>query len=341
MRLKIYDASWMIHYGSNSIRYKDYVFCGYPLGGVKYLVKHITDELYRGSDVIVCFDSRTDKNGILPGYKRDRPYNAYILSQTEFAYNMLMKCGIACLKEPNFEADDLVASAVKKFRQQYSEIVIISNDRDLAHNVFGHIRVEACSADGIDINQSNFSVSVAKQLVEYNTISAFKVLTGDSSDKISVFQSEKGISGNEIYKKYVDYGKENLHPIHFRPYLYSIKAIFSYFLNTEVELTDNDRIELEKRVQVIFPRIIDEVANPSGEGDLIRAEIGKLLSILQEDLQLQQLRLEKVKLSKEEFNDFRARAQVLRDGTFAVDHDCPVHSSFFREDGVVNMRLFD
>ena len=52
MRLKIYDASWLIHYGSKSVKYKDFVFAGYPLGGIKFLVKNIAEEIYKNNDII-------------------------------------------------------------------------------------------------------------------------------------------------------------------------------------------------------------------------------------------------------------------------------------------------
>ena len=341
MRLKIYDASWLIHYGSKSVKYKDFVYAGYPLGGIKFLVKHIAEELYKNNDVIVCFDSPTDKNNILPGYKRGRPHEAYVISQSIFAFNMLSKSGITCFKLDNYEADDLIASVVSKYRNMYSDITIISNDRDLAHNVFNNVKVEACSLEGIDINPSNFVVSVGKQPVEYNTVSAYKVLTGDSSDKILSFYSESGLAGKDIYRQYLIFGKENLKPDAIRPFLFSHKDIFLFFLENEMNFTENDIIELKKRIQVIFPRETKDVPEPSSERNIILKEFAKLLSILQEDIQLKQLNLERVKLTSEEFNTFKASAQVLRDSTFAVDNDCPVHSSFFGEEEAVNMRLFD
>lgn len=341
MRLKIYDASWLIHYGSKSKKYKDFVFAGYPLGGIKFLVKHVAEEIYKNNDIIVCFDSQTDKKAILPGYKKGRPHESYIVSQSIFAFNMLSKSGISCFKLDNYEADDLIASVVSKYRNMYSDITIISNDRDLAHNVFNNVKVEACSLDGIDINPSNFVVAAAKQPVEYNTISAYKVLTGDSSDKISSFRSESGMLGKDIYRQYLLFGKETLKPVEIRPFLFSRKDIFLFFLKNKMSFTKNDLDELEKRVQVIFPRETKNVPETSSERTIILKELAKLLSILQEDIQLKQLHLEKVRLTAEEFNSFKAGAKVLRDSTFAVDNNCPVHSSFFGEEEAVNMRLFD
>ena len=341
MRLKIYDASWLIHYGSKSVKYKDFVFAGYPLGGIKFLVKNIAEEIYKNNDIIVCFDSPTDKNTILPGYKKGRPHEAYIVSQSTFAFNMLSKSGISCFKLDNYEADDLIASVVSKYRNAYSDITIISNDRDLAHNVFNNVKIEACSLDGIDINPSNFVVSAGNQPVEYNTISAFKVLTGDSSDKISSFRSENGMLGKDIYRKYLLFGKENLKPDTIRPFLFSRKDVFLFFLKNQMNLTKNDFAELTRRIQVIFPRETKDVPEASSERNIILKELAKLLSVLQEDIQLKQLHLDKVRLTTEEFNSFKAGAQVLRDGTFAVDNDCPIHSSFFGEEEAVNMRLFD
>ncbi len=167
------------------------------------------------------------------------------------------------------------------------------------------------------------------------------MLTGDSSDKISSFRSENGLLGKDIYRQYLLFGKENLKPDAIRPFLFSRKDIFLFFLENKMNFTKNDIVELKKRIQVIFPRETKYVPEASSEKNIILKELAKLLSLLQEDIQLRQLHLEKVRLTTEEFNSFKAGAQVLRDGTFAVDNNCPVHSSFFGEEEAVNMRLFD
>lgn len=346
MRLKIYDASWLIHYGAKSTYYRNYTYANYPLGGVRYLVKNIAHELCQMYHVLVCFDSKTNKNNILADYKSGRPYEAYVHSQAAFAYNMLMKCGVASSKEEGQEADSLIASAVLKYRKKYNEIVIVSNDRDVAHNVYGNTRVEACSLEGIDIRPQNFNVAPdAKHPILFNTISAYKTVAGDSSDKIPAFISDAGIAGSAIYHMYYDWAIKNT-PIDDRdkealyPYVLSLQRTFEYFLGTLDFLTSNDKSELSKRISVVFPTMVDIRETPCGGDDVDRREFAKLLSILSEDMMLNEMKLPKVKLSPEEFNEFKASAQMLRDGTFAADNGHPVHDKDEWEERDLNLRLF-
>lgn len=342
MRLKIYDAMWLIHYGTRAEKYKEYSYASYPLGGVKFLVKNIMDDIWRGNQVLVCFDSRTNKNSIFAGYKSNRPYLAEIVSQSHFAYNVLMKCGITCLKRDGLEADDLVASSVTKFRNNFDEIIIVSNDKDLAHNVFNKVRVEACSIDGIDIRPENFIIAAARIPIVYNTISTYKVLTGDFSDTIPNFHADNGKRGADIYREFIAFTEEKIPESATRPYLLSKKELFEFFLKSITYLTDRDREELKARISVIFPTVVEIAEMPCcDDNNLDRQEIAKLLSVLGEDLLLNQFKMKKMRLSPEEFNEFKASAQMLKDDTFAIDNNCPIHESFVLEEYDFNLRLFE
>ncbi|GHU53006.1 hypothetical protein AGMMS49975_10040 [Clostridia bacterium] len=340
MRLNIYDASWLLHYGASSVKYKDYSYCGYPMGGIKYLCKHLVFDLFKENPFVVCFDSKTDKSSILPGYKGNRSHEAHIVSQSQFAYNMLMKCGISCMRQDGYEADDLAASAVARFRRDYSEIVIVSNDHDLAHNVFQHVRVEATSAGGADISANNFVMAANKSPVIFNTISAFKVFTGDASDGIPGFRSEGGKSGKKLYSDFVRYGEEVIPNKDTKPFNFSRRDFLEYFLETLDYLTEKDREGLAQRIAVIFPRISKDVPAPTEIDNVDIPQLQKLLSVLNDDVELQRLKLPKIRLSESELNDFKASAAVLRNSTFAVDNDCPVHPTFLFEDEAVNLRVF-
>ena len=340
--LKIFDVSWFLHYGSKSIKTRDYAFAGYPMGGIKFLVSNVLQELITYSDVICCFDSRTNKHVFMPEYKMNRPREAYIQNQAQYIYNMMMKCGICCYKVDGAESDDLIYSSVKKYRTIFHEITCYSNDRDIAHNVFNNVKVSAACDGGMDITPSNFSFAVQTgDVVEYNTISAYKVLIKDSSDSIRLFRSESGLNGREIYSKYVLWGQETLKDNFKRPYLYADESIFRYFLNT-LNLSEKDMTELDNRIKVVFPKEFPDVPAPSNRESLILDNLSKLLTVLSDDIYLSRLSLKKCPLSSEEFNEFKVNAEVLRDGTFAVDNDLPVHDSFisFDDDEGLYLRYF-
>jgi len=340
MRLKIYDAMWLIHFGANSVKYKDFCYAGYPLGGTKFLVKHIVDDLWRHDRVVVCFDSKTNKNSILAGYKSNRPHSAHIVSQAIFAHNMLLKCGVTAIKREGLEADDLIASVISKYRNEFKDITIVSNDKDTAHNVFKQIKVQAGTSGGIDIEAGNFSVAAAKTPVYYNTLSAYKVLTGDASDTILAFKSDCGKNGREIYKDYVMFVEKNVPNNDSKPFIASKKEIFEYFLKAQKYLSSRDRDELQARASVVFPTIVDIWESPSDYNDLSLIDLSRILSVLNDDIALEQIKMKKIKLSVAEFNDFKSAAQMLKSGAFAAENDCPVYTSLTLDDVNINMRLF-
>jgi hypothetical protein len=339
MKLKIYDASWLVNYGGKSARHKNYAFSGYPLGGVRYLVAHVVDALATCGDAIVCFDRKTNRSAMLPGYKAGRPHEAYIASQCEYAYSALMRCGVSCTRHDGYEADDLIASVISRYAGDYSEVVIVSNDRDLAHNVFSHISLHATSADGIDIHPDNFMYTAQPgETVLYNTISAWKVFCGDHSDHIPVFKTSSGVSGRALYMQYASFVNNLAVDDGKRPYVASTKELLNYFIQT-LDLSANDMSVLSSRVSVIFPRYFDGVEKPSSMGDVSPRDLERLLSVLDCPPQLKLWGLNKVKINGEDYESFKSAAQVLRDGTFAVDNDCPVHDPF-TEGQAVNLRVF-
>ena len=341
MGLRVFDSSWFIHYGARSVKHKDYVFAQYPLGGVRFLVGAIMLELSSGHSVVCCFDSETTKFDLIPEYKADRPRESYVYNQAEYAYNMLLKCGVSCFKMVGYEADDLIASVVEANRSEYRDIICYTNDADIAHNVTEGIRVLAACSGGIDITPRNFIASVQKgDFVEYNTISAYKVLVKDRSDNLLQFQGEGGVSGRDLYNSYVQWGYETLPDDSRRPFLFSNQKIFEHYL-TLCDLTPLDRENLKKRIEVVFPRIVGEVPPPSSKNDLLAKNLAKLLTILNEEKFLTQFGLERQRLSGEEFTEFKNNAQALRDSAFAVDRNLPVFDSFVRTDVDLTMRLFE
>lgn len=339
MILKIYDASWLLHFGSNSRRYKDFSYAGYSLGGLKYLVKNVCFDMAYDQDVIVCFDSKTNKSSAVEGYKKHRPFQAHILSQANFAYNMLSKAGVTCLKEDGTEADDLIASCVAKFKSQYKQIIIVSNDKDLTHNVTQNVSVEATSSDGLDVNIDNFSNVLSKNtFVKANTVSAYKVFTGDASDGIPTFKSENGIRGVLLYEDFID-EIQQIETDNHTSDTWSTSAILQLYIDCNEDLTESDRSKLASRMNVIFPTIVDLSDNPSNRSNFDGVNLAKLLTLVKELEILGYLELTESKLSQEEFNSFRAAAATLRNGTFAVDNDCPVDYDTTIPEGK-NMRLF-
>ena len=81
--LKVIDVSAMIHYGCESVHYRDRTFYGYPVGGIHYLMQEIVASLIRRDHVAVCFDSPSFRVELYQKYKNGRVKNAAVISQIE------------------------------------------------------------------------------------------------------------------------------------------------------------------------------------------------------------------------------------------------------------------
>lgn len=345
MNLKIYDASWLIHYGSTSKKYGTYSYAGYSLGGLKFLVSNIAYDLFSGFHIVVCFDSKTDRSLKLEGYKSHRPFQAHIVSQMNFAYNMLRKSGICCLKIDNCEADDLIFNVVRYAKDVYDRVTIVSNDKDLAHNVDATVSLEACASGGIDISKRNFSTSITnKTEVLFNTVSAYKVFTGDSSDSIKSFRTESGIWGRELYKQYAEvltHIMNNADPEN--PAIdTSHRSFLDVFIANYTGFSAKDRELLSLRADVIYPKSVDFEIEATKVSTVDKVGFSKLLTIVDDKMQLSKLNLTSTKLTVDEFNEFKQSAGALKDNSFAIENDCPLdaHVDITQGFSITNMRSF-
>jgi 5'-3' exonuclease len=78
----------------------------------------------------------TFRQALFPGYKRSRsPAPERLLPQFEPAMAAARAMGIAPLRAPGFEADDLLATLVRRLRAQSVGCLVVGRDKDLAQIV--------------------------------------------------------------------------------------------------------------------------------------------------------------------------------------------------------------
>ncbi len=128
--------------------------------------------------------------------RRSREYAAYkatrpkveeeLVSQLIAARGLFQNFGIAYFEKPGYEADDLIASLVRKFRGSANlKILVFSSDQDLLQLVEGdRIQVEA-PVKGISNTVIYDAVKVEEKFsVSPQEIPDYKGLVGDQSDNI-------------------------------------------------------------------------------------------------------------------------------------------------------------
>lgn len=255
--LNILDVNSILYTAENVKDLASSVSRGCPVGGMKLLLRKISYYLSVGESVICAFDSPTDRKSIFPEYKKGRPGNDKVKLQNDILIKVLREAGICCLKENNFEADDLIFSAVEKCKKDFSQVRIHSTDKDLCHNIdYGKVSLFTVNSTTCNVNFNTFS-SILK--IPFNTITPYKVLCGDSSDSIGTFVSESGIPSKKIFDNFVDVLANKTQ---YSPELWRHRVLLEK-LGPFAGLTQNDMIEIKKRCDLFYPRLSQKEIVPS------------------------------------------------------------------------------
>ena len=147
--------------------------------------------------VSICFDSRSKRKSQDSEYKENRDEKPKENKLTDEDHNKILKVlelckdmGYNVYKEEGYEADDLVASLIKDYKDEYDYNVIYTTDKDLLVNIcdnVGIMRYKTNLRNHIAIDKSRYQTLVSKEFkcnIPYNAIGLYLSLVGDSSDNI-------------------------------------------------------------------------------------------------------------------------------------------------------------
>ena len=160
---------------------------GQPVGAVRGLIQSLLS-LLRENQVthIGCaFDSviKSFRNDLFPGYKTGESTPEDLLAQFSLAERAVAAMGIRVWPMVEFEADDAIASAVARLRNDPSvqRIIICSPDKDLTQLVEGERVVCLDRRRGEFVDEDGV---IEKFGVPPESIPDLLALTGDSADGI-------------------------------------------------------------------------------------------------------------------------------------------------------------
>jgi 5'-3' exonuclease len=159
---------------------------GAPVNAVHGFTRFLCDFLERArpTHVLAAFDESlvsSFRNGIYPAYKAHRELPpAELLVQFDYCKQIAAALGLSVVSDPQYEADDLIGSAVAMSRKHGYRAVIVSADKD-----FGQLI-------GLDDEQWDFSRNerwdargVKQRLgVRPDQVVDYLALTGDAVDNI-------------------------------------------------------------------------------------------------------------------------------------------------------------
>ncbi len=162
---------------------------GLPVGAVAGFCNILWNELNRatGDDVAthlaVVFDhsSKTFRSEIYPAYKANRPEPPEDLRpQFPLTRRATQAFNVACLEQPNYEADDIIATLARQAVEAGGRVTIISSDKDLMQLV----------GDGVDMRDPMKERRIGRdEVIEKFGVGPERVvdvqaLAGDSVDNV-------------------------------------------------------------------------------------------------------------------------------------------------------------
>lgn len=198
--LLIVDVSGFVY--RNHFAFSKRITNGGSFGALRTILK-IIDEL-KINGIVFAFDSRREtlkRNNISKDYKQNRkPTPSGVIEQIHTFQTITHKLGITALKIDGYEADDLIATAIKLLEDQYDKIYVATSDKDL-QQVLLNDKISIIYDGKLDriINRSDF-ITTNDLLPEQ--IPDFFGLIGDTSDNIPGVKGIGYHTARKLIKEY-------------------------------------------------------------------------------------------------------------------------------------------
>ena len=189
--LVLVDASMYVFRAWHSMPDEFHDADGWPTNAVHGFARFMLEllERERPGHIAIAFDEALDscfRNALYPAYKANRdPAPPELKRQFAWCKALCEAVGLATLAHSDYEADDLIGSAVHRARGDGFRSVIVSADKDMSQLLAAHdeqydfAKGVRWGADGVK----------ARQGVHAHQIADYLALTGDAVDNIP------GISG--------------------------------------------------------------------------------------------------------------------------------------------------
>ena len=133
--------------------------------------------------VAVAFDNpvRSFRNDLFAGYKTEEGVPPELLAQFDAAEEAVRALGVTVWSMREFEADDALATAATRFRDQVEQVRILTPDKDLGQCLSGRRVVQVDRIRGREIDEEALR---ARRGIGPESIPDFLALVGDTADGI-------------------------------------------------------------------------------------------------------------------------------------------------------------
>jgi 5'-3' exonuclease len=151
------------------------------VGIVESLLALLRDPEEAVTHVAVAFDNpiRSFRNDLFPPYKSDEGVPPELRVQFDAAEDAVRAIGVAVWSMREYEADDGLASGARRFRDQVTQVRILTPDKDLGQCLQGDRVVQVDRRQRKVVNEAAFR---AERGFGPHSMPDFLALAGDSAD---------------------------------------------------------------------------------------------------------------------------------------------------------------
>ncbi len=211
MNLYIFDGTALVYrayYALPPLSTSDGRPTGAVLGVAKMLLKFIKERVKEGDSVVFVMDSKTQnfRKTLFESYKANRaPAPDDMIAQISYIEKLVNGLGMPILKGTGYEADDVIATLVKKYSSKFDGVYIVTGDKDLLQLVGGNVKVLRFATLGIsDLVEYDEKMVIERYGLKPSQIGDYLALVGDASDNIPGVKGIGEKSATELLKKYGD-----------------------------------------------------------------------------------------------------------------------------------------
>ena len=153
------------------------------LGVVSSMLALLHDAKEAVTHLAVAFDNpiRSFRNDLFDGYKSDEGVEPEVLAQFNAVEDAVRALGITVWSMREYEADDALATAARRFVPHVDQVRILSPDKDLSQCLVGERVVQVDRQRQRTIDEPSFR---AARGFAPSSVPDFLALTGDSADGI-------------------------------------------------------------------------------------------------------------------------------------------------------------